>query len=242
MNNLNDLNNLKNKIKILAEEMDDYSFDVRELDENERLEITQFFTSFFNSFNNKIFIKGTIKAKIYIDNNIYINGYQFGNYNVNNKTTLHFIDCKNTIILIQKKVCHITIENCDKIHIETDYGTITGLDNINSNNIVHLLKKSSVYFIDISKSQNCIYYLNENVALNTIISSYCSFNSEFKILGFDGDVLNEYRPNLSLFDIYKLYQFEKDNHNTINMFIVSSKNYDDLVENKLKRLIKGTIY
>ena len=139
-------------------------------------EIKELYTMFWKTLNNKIFIENIDNSNIRINERILINGKKYKENIIDKKTTLHFINCKNVNIIINKKVCHITIEECENLNIKTRGGSITGLDDIRCNHINHILENSSVFFLDVSNSQDCIFYISENNALNTMISSYGSFD------------------------------------------------------------------
>lgn len=224
----------KENLSNLERELDIYSFDIRFLTETEKQEQKNLYTILWKTLNNKIFIENIVYSNIFVNNNILINGKQFNN-SVNERTTLHFINCKNVTIIIYIKICHITIEKCENFNIKIREGLITGLDNIRCNHINHVLENSSVYFLDISNSQDCIFYISENNALNTLISSYGS--TDIKIIttnSNEGKIQNKYHLIMSFFDIYRIYSFEKET-DVIKLYYVTP-NY------KNKRLVKEVNY
>lgn len=232
---MSDNKNLNEKLENLTNELNTYSFDVKHLTESEKQEIKELYTILWKTYNNKIFIENIENSNIRVDKTIVINGAQYNNKNVTQESTLHFINCKNVTVIIKNKVCHITIEGCENFNIKTNGGSITGLDDIRCNHVSHVLENSSVYFLDVSNSQDCVYYISENNALNTLISSYGS--PDIKIITTnpnDGKIKNKYHPTISFFEIYRIYSFEREN-DLLQLYYMTPTY-------KNKKLIKGDHY
>lgn len=210
---------LEKKLENLNEELNEYSFNIKYLNDIQKKEIKDLYTMLWNTYNQKIFIENLSNVHIRITDKIYINNTIYIDKDINDKSTLHFINCKNITVVINNKVCHITIERCNHFNIKTRGGAITGIDNINCKHVSHILENSSVYFLDVSNSEGCIFYISENNALDTIISSYGS--PDIKIITTcpeKGIVKNKFVPIISFFEIYRLYSFEKTNNGIIQLF------------------------
>ena len=167
---------------------------------------------------------GAILPKILINNEI------FGNHIINNKTTLYFVNCNHITVNITQKVCHITLQDCEYVNIKTRGGSITGLDDINCNNINHVLENSCVYLLDVSNCAGCTYYISEDNALETIISSYGS--PDIKIITtcpISGNIKHKFMPIISFFDIYRMYIFEKNN-DLVQLYYITP-NYNKKIVN-----------
>lgn len=218
-------NEYNKSIKKLDEELNKYSFDVKELSDTDKTEIKNLYTMLWKIYSNKVFIENIEKANIRITEKILINNKEsYTNHVISNHTTLYFVNCKNITINITQKVCHITLENCESVNIKTRGGAITGLDAINCKNVNHVLEKSNVYLLEISNCIGCIYYISEDNALNTLISSYGS--PDIKIITtcpISGNIKNKFNPAISFFEIYRLYSFEKNNE-IIQLYYVTPTN------------------
>ena len=204
---------LQNKLEKLSDELDAYSFDIQHLSIDQKEEIKGLYKMLYKIYNNKIFIENIKDSNIRITDKIFINNKLFDDSTIDNKTTLYFENCKNVTAIISSKVCHITLQNCENFNLKTRGGSITGLDDINCKHVIHVLENSSVYFLDVSNSEGCVFYISENNALDTTISSYGS--PDIKIITTcpkNGVVINKFVPNISFFDIYRLYQFERRNN------------------------------
>lgn len=198
----------KDKVK-LKEELDDISFD-HDLDEDQKNKIFEYFVTWKKTINNKIFIENLKNVNVKIDNRVLINNIDFGSQ-VDHKSTLHFINCEKVSINVYSKVNHITLEKCNDMNIRTIKGSISGLDCIRCNQVSHVFDQYPVYYIDISKSNNCNYYIPENVALETTISVLSSMNLLFcMVCSETRTVKDKYHTNQNLFDIYKKYNFIKE--------------------------------
>lgn len=203
---------LQSQLVILDNELTNYSFDIKDIAEEEKEQIKELYTLIWKSYNNKIFIENIKNSNIRINGKILVNGEEYGNYKITNKTTLHFINCKNTTVIINAKVCHITNERCENFSIKIIGGSVTGMDDIHCKHMNHILENSSVYFLDISQSQNCIFYISERNALDTTISSFDSPDITITMTNpNDGIIKNKYKPSISFFEIYRRYSFEIEN-------------------------------
>lgn len=214
---------LEKKLKKLDDELDEYSFNIRQLDDKEKQEIRDLYKLLWKTYNHKIFIENLENINVRVTDKIYTGNELYIDQEINEKTTLHFINCKNIRIIINGKVCHITLERCENLNLKTRGGAITGLDDINCKNINHVLENSSVYFLDVSNSEGCVFYISENNAPDTMISSYGS--PDIKIITTcptKGIIKNKFIPILSFFEIYRLYSFEKSSNGLIELFYVTS--------------------
>ena len=191
----------------LDNDLEQYSWNVRHLDRAERDKIKTLYTSWKSALNNKIFIENVKDANIRINDYILINGVKFSDKQITNKAVLHFINCEKVTIIINSKVAHITLEKCIYVNIKTTGGSISGVDDIHCSHISHVLEKSGVYFVDVSTSQDCNYYIPEHLATDTIISAYSAFNIHFTMLQENGRIIKKMSPANSFFNIYKLYCF-----------------------------------
>lgn len=201
---------LEDDLANLNRELNEYSFNTQYLSDEQKKEITDFFVLLKKTMNNKIFIENIEKQNIKVNNNdIIINGNIFAS-NITKKNTLHFINCRNLIINIYIQVTHITLEKCENINIRTTGGSISGLDCISCNNVSHIFDNGHVYFIDISKSTCCRYYLSKPIALNTIIQTMESMDLKFFAIE-NHIVTNIFHKNNSFFDIFKKYIFKENN-------------------------------
>lgn len=222
---------LKKNLENLDEELNNYSFDVKELSDTDKTEIKALYTMLWKIYSNKIFIENIQRSNIRVTEKILVNNKELHNHNVTNRTTLYFVNCKNITINITQKVCHITLENCDSVNIKTRGGAITGLDAINCKNVNHVLENSNVYLLEVSNCVGCIYYISEDNAINTIISSYGS--PDIKIITtcpISGNIKNKFSPAISFFDIYRLYSFEKKNE-IIQLYYVTPASYKKIQVN-----------
>ena len=221
----------KENLESLDEELNNYSFNVKDLTDTDKTEIKELYTMLWKIYSNKIFIENIERTNIRVTEKILFNNKELNNHNVTNRTTLYFVNCKNITINITQKVCHITLENCESVNIKTRGGAITGLDAINCKNINHVLENSNVYLLEVSNCVGCIYYISEDNALNTIISSYGS--PDIKIITTcptSGNIKNKFSPSISFFDLYRLYSFEKRNE-IIQLYYVTPASYKKIQVN-----------
>lgn len=203
---------LEKQLRQLNSDLNEYSFNVEYLDDSEKEKIKGLYKILWKTYNQKIFIENLSGVNIRVTDKIYVNNIVYINNDVNNKTTLYFSNCKHINILINSKVCHITVENCNYVNIKTREGSITGIDNLNCKHVCHVLENSAVYFIDVSNSEGCTFYISEDNALDTIISSYGSPDIKFILTCPEkGIIKNKFIPGISFFEIYRLYNFEKMN-------------------------------
>ena len=85
--------------------------------------------------------------------------------------------------------------------------------------------------MEVSNCVGCIYYISEDNALNTIISSYGS--PDIKIITTcptSGNIKNKFSPSISFFDLYRLYSFEKRNE-IIQLYYVTPASYKKIQVN-----------
>ena len=213
---------MENELQMLNEEIDNYSFDVRELSESEKEEIKNLYVSMRKISQNRNIIENLKNANIRINKMVLINGTEYDNYDITDKSGLHFSNCHNTTVIITNKVCHITSDNCSQFTIKIIGGSISGMDIINCQNVNTIIENSSIHFLDISKSQACTLYLSENNALNTTILSYESHNIQI-IMTDEGFIKNKYILPMSYFEICRIYTFEVMEDGTMQLYYLIPK-------------------
>lgn len=203
----------------LNQELDDYSFNNHELSNEEKQEIITLYKIWKESLNNKIFIDNESGTHIRVKEGKIIT---IGNKNnglneslekelfsgVNEKSTLYFANCDNVTIVISTKVAHITLDSCKNVNIKIIGGSVSGIDSIRCINVSHVFDNGDIYFIDISKSENCKFYFTEKVALSTIISTMYAYSMQFSMLS-EGKVKNTFEENKNYFDISRQFIFQK---------------------------------
>jgi hypothetical protein len=213
---------MDNELRMLNEEIENYSFDVRELSENEKEEIKNLYVSMRKISQNRNIIENVKNTNIRINKMVLINGTEHDNYDINDKSGLHFANCHNTTVIITNKVCHITSENCNNFTIKIIGGSISGMDIINCENVNTIIENSSINFLDISKSHGCILYISEKNALNTTILSYESQNIQI-IMTDEGFIKNKYTLPMSYFEICRIYTFELVEDGTVQLYYLIPK-------------------
>ena len=205
---------LDKNLKDLDYDLNKYSFDVKELSDEDKNEIKGLYTMLWKINSNKIFIENINKTNIRIkDDLIFVNNKKFSDKSVNKCSTLYFYNCKNITIMIHTKVCHITLENCEYVNIKTTGGSITGIDNINCKYCNHVIEQAPVHLLEMSKSIGSVFYISDNNVLNTLLSSYESPEMMIVITNSKtGNITKKFIPTFSFFDIYRLYNFEETNN------------------------------
>lgn len=190
-----------------------------DLSDSEKIIIKNIYNSWKHCTDNRIFLENIKNSNIRINNDIVINNIN-QHKEIDDKSSLFFTNCQNINITINTKISHLTLESCENINLRTRGGIISGLDNINCKHINNILEQSCVYFIDVSKSQDCLFYIQENLALDTIISTYASFATKIITTDQNNGIKNKYGPIISFFDIHRLYIFE-NNGDKLNLYFVS---------------------
>lgn len=209
----------------LNKELDEYSFNNHELSNEQKDEILSLYKLWKESLNNKIFIENESNSHIRVrdgkivsvdksEKDIYVG--------VDEKSTLFFSNCNNTTIIIATKVAHITFEGCNNINIKIIGGSVTGIDSIRCTHISFVFDKGDIYYIDISNSTNCKFFLSETIALSTIISTMYAYDMQFSIVA-NGKVKSTSNTNKNYFDISKQFIFQNDNDNNITLIDVSGR-------------------
>lgn len=199
--------NLISDVNKLKEELNEKSFDLG-INNDQKQYIVDLFIRWKKTLNNKIIIENLMKTQIVVKDRILINGIDFGS-SIGTKSTLHFINCESVRINVHSKVNHITLEGCKGMYIRTIGGSISGMDCIRCTNVSHIFDSGHVYYIDVSKSNDCKYYMPEDIALNTIISTIESMNLLFCTMADDKSIKNKYPTNRTFFDMFKKYSFEQ---------------------------------
>jgi hypothetical protein len=193
--------NLENELELLDHQLIDHNL------------IIQQYRLYKEAFNNKIFIENLeflnirIKDTIYILNNKGLITLYSG---ITNKSTIYLLNCNNLTLVVNVKVNHITLENCEDISVKVVGGSISGIDCINCANINFIFDKSDVYFIDISKSSKCNIYIPETIAPNTSIITMYSLFVNLYVLGGDGKISTSFKKNQNYIDTIGRYRFIKN--------------------------------
>lgn len=149
-------------IEKLKQEIDDYTWDF-DLSQEQETNILQMYQAWKSAFDKKIFLSDLVgsnhgrRINVIITDRIKIDGLDFG-ININQSSTLYFHNCKNVIIQIKTKVNHITLEECSDITLKINNGSISGLDSIRCQNVLHVFSNNQIYYIDISNSNHCSFY------------------------------------------------------------------------------------
>jgi hypothetical protein len=200
------------KLAELDRDMDKYSFDIEELSAETREHIKHLYTILYKIYNNKIFIENISNANIRITDKIMINNKLLDTDAVNDKTTLFFVNCNNNTIQLNTKTCHVTFDNCSNINFKTRHDIITGLDIMRSKHIYYTIENACLYFVALSKCEDCTFWIDEQNALDTMITSYDTFGIKINLIcPIDHSVKLKYEQILSFFDIYRIYSFNKQN-------------------------------
>jgi len=208
----------KRKLMEIELEKLDLELDEYLLNKQEKEDIKHLYRVWKSCIDNKILIENRNKVNIRINDLIYIDGQSL-DYEIDRKSTLHFINCHNITIIINHKVNHVTLEKCNNIIIKTAGGSVSGIDTINCKHIHHIFEQNQVYFLDISKSEDCVISIAEHIALNTTILSAYSFNLNINTTcSSTRIILSKFRTNLSYFDTHKIYSFEKNNDNMTMLY------------------------
>ena len=222
---------LQESLYNLDKEMDNYSFDYFDIAPEQRHEIRNLYSYFKSLQNNKLFIENLTSGNIRVNKMVNYNGKTLLQ-DVDHKSTLYFINCKEVTIFIYSKVANITLENCEKVNLKIIGGSIYGIHIINCKNISNVFNDNNIFFIDIDKCIDCKYYISENIAAKTLIQTTKSLNLSFNILNNRGIVVNEYKQNNSYFDlILKRFRFDKINNNFL-MNDISNEFYQQLALRK----------
>ena len=230
----NNNNDLKNDLKNLDDELDDYSFNHEDVSEEDREKIKNFYTQWKKCINNKLIIEDVKKKNIRIDNNVLINN-EIKYDSINRKNTLHFINCKNITIYIKTKVNHITLEHCKNVNIKTIGGSVSGLDNINCQNISHVFEKSMIYYINSSNSQHCWYTLSDYIADNILMVTSECFSINIRITNNNtGVVTGFYKTNMSIFNKPRIYCIVKEDNKLLLKYFEPPYNNIHIVIGRFK--------
>jgi hypothetical protein len=131
--------------------------------------------------NNIVISKIDKKTNVRIDNNIIANSKVL-HENVNIKSSIHFIGCKNFTIFIDNKINHIYIEKCSNFTIKSVSGLISGIDIINSNNVKLMMTTYDIYNLNIRNSSNCNVYVDDSIVDKLFIYSMKCDNLEFIVV------------------------------------------------------------
>lgn len=174
------------------------------LSEHTKDEIKSFYRAWTTCINNKIIIENLKNETLDINETV---NYDNKVIPVELTSTLHFINCQNLSINLNRKVNHITIERCDNVKIVINSGCISGLDTIKSKYINVLIDNKSIYFIDVGTSSDCNYCIRDYVYKNDdmYISSIDSMDINLYIIDDDKNIEHKSDYNLSsVFGNYKL--------------------------------------
>lgn len=200
--------------------------DILSLSNQDKNTIVTMYNIWSSCLNKKIFIENVISRNIIIKDKIKIGTY-LDNHNITQKSTLHFINCKNLSITIDRKVNHITIEKCKNINIKIIAGSISGIDTIKCENMNIIIKNKYVYYLDIGTSQECKINMEDELAINTVISSLNCFNIHFIL----ANTKKMFTTNTSLLGSFNFFIFNKNNANT-RLLCCTNNNIKEIRENK----------
>jgi len=180
--------------------------------------IIQQFTLWKKTNNNKIVLEDIIgltkKINIIISDRLLIDGIDFGS-NITNKTTIQLINCDNININIGHKINHLCTINCSFILLKINENIISGIDTINSNNIIHVVDKK-INFMDLSSSHKCKCVISNVIAPNTIIQTTESL--DFLIIVTDNRIIkSQYDMCKSFVDTFNRFTFRVDQNNDIQL-------------------------
>jgi hypothetical protein len=211
----------KNNISQFIPEPEKLALELEELDitEEDRQQITKLYDSWSTCLSQRITIQNLAGHTVFIGQILKIDNEILPNI-ITLKSTLYFQNCSNLKIKFDKKVNHITIENCVNIDLFIPSGSISGIDTLNSSKINVCAVDNNVYYLDIGKSKECQYWLDESIALNTLISSLNCFNIKFlTTTSKDTDVdidktkdktnCKRFQTNMSIFGSNIWYEFAK---------------------------------
>lgn len=205
--------NLEDKLAELAQDLEDYSWNIKDLNEDEKNVIKNLYKAWKTSLNQKIIIENLHNTNIRVMNNITQNSKLLWPL-VEQHNTLFFTNCSNMTIIVNPKINHITLENCKNINFRTKGGSISGMDIINSSNITTIFDSHTVNFVDISNSTQCLFILSESVAKNIIMITTSSYNINFKIVADNSGVCqNTFKTNMNLFQPSAIYNFVSQDNN-----------------------------
>lgn len=204
---------LKKELAKLDQEIEDLKFD-HDIDDDQKKEIKDLYTYWKSTLDRKIIledIKDNARIEVKADGRLFINEL-FANITLNNKSTLHLSDCNRIVLHLKTKINHLTIENCNYVNVRMKGGCISGMDCIRCQNVGFIFEVGNIYFIDVSLSSKCTYYIPKDIALETIVSTLDSMDLMFCTLDDDKrSIIDKFEKNKSFFDYFKQYEFVKEN-------------------------------
>lgn len=197
---------LEDNILLLEEEMDEVGI----ISENRR-QILEQYSLYKKCFNKRIFVSDVNNSNIRINNNsigLLEKGILTSLYEgVKIDSSIHFVGCNNTTVLIYTKVNHITLESCKNLDVKIVGGAVTGIDNINCVNTNYIFDDNDIYFIDISGSYTCNMYVSERVAKNTLIITMHSLFVNVVILDSNNNMIRAFKKNMNYLDTLGNYKY-----------------------------------
>ncbi len=203
------------ELRNLDDELNMYIEHYGEFDDGQMDYIKNLFLNWKKTINKRIVLQdmnGTnygkhIHVKINRLGRITVDGLDFGS-TVNTRSTLHFKNCQQVIISIATKINHLTLEDCNQVNVKVIGGFVSGMDTIKCNHVSYVFDDNNVYYMDVSSSTECTYYIPEDIALRTEIITAESFNLLFCTLNVDSkSVAKRFKKNRSLFDTFNRYAF-----------------------------------
>ena len=208
MSDLDRAQDLDKEMQKLNEELEDYSFSIRELQEGEKQNIRNLYRLWKTSINKKIVLSDLHSTNVRVNTDIMCNKEVLW-HNIKQDHTLHFLNCSDITIIINPKVNHVTIERCKNVNIRVVNGSISGIDLIKCDNVTCVFNSKTVNFMDISECTQCLFILSESVAKNIIITVTSAFNINFRIVSdTSGITKNNYKTNMNVFQSSTMYSFD----------------------------------
>jgi hypothetical protein len=161
------------------------------------------FQNWEKCFNHKILIEDKSNTEIKMNVFLLINNeYKF--FNINSKTTLHIINCKNVLITLEYKINHIIIENSENLEIKIN-GLISGINILRSKNIICDIGKIPIFNIEFSRSKYCTIRLHDD-NINQLINTVNCINIIFELIDKEKNI-KKYITNQSLFSDLTHFKF-----------------------------------
>ncbi len=233
MNDSDRSKELTQKITELNDELEEYSWNVRELSENEKEDIRNLYILWKTALNKKIVIDNVHNSNVRISNNVICDKKVLWE-DVKPHHSFHFVDCSDITIVINPKVNHITLERCSNVNFRSTGGSISGIDIIRSTNVTSVFSSKSVKFIDISNATQCTFILSETIAKDIMITTTNSFNLNFRVISdASGVTKNTYKTNMNIFQDSTIYSFHSNDNDTLflHVSIPRSRNDYDIMPN-----------
>lgn len=210
---------LEKEIEQLNEELEEYCWNIRELQEGEKQDIRNLYRLWKTSINKKIVISDLHKTNVRVSSDILSNKEVLW-HSIKQDHSLHFLNCSDITIIVNPKVNHITIERCKNVNIRVVNGSISGIDFIKCDNVTSVFNSKNVNFMDISDCTQCLFILSERVAKDIVITVTSAFNINFRIVcSLTGITRNNYRTNMNVFQNSTMYSFKPDDKDELSLYM-----------------------